>query len=154
MRATPLLMVVSCLAACGSDSSSEAARQPRYEALGRRFGQAILKGDFLAAYAMTSRLYQTSNDLSAFQDLFARAREDYGTPTHLEVDFNTLKADGPLGEGLGFPDEVKVKDRRVRLVVILLDEADGDVLYEVWLNIIAEDGGDRVVTVEIPGINM
>jgi len=153
MRAMLLLLAVPCLASCDS-GSSESSRQPRYEALAKRFGQAVLKGDFLAAYSMTSRLYQASNDLSAFRDLFDRAREEYGEPTYLEIDFNTLKADGPLGDDLGFPDEVKVKDRRARMVVILLDEADGDVLYEVWLNVIAEDGGDRIVTVEIPGINM
>jgi len=148
------LLVLLALASCGGDSATGAERRPRYEALGQRFGQAILKGDFPAAYSMTSRHYKASNDLAAFRDLFDRAREDYGEAAHLRVDFNTLNADGPLGEDIGFPEDVKVKDRRARLVVILEDAPDGDVLYEVWLNVIAEDGGDRVVTVEIPGINM
>jgi hypothetical protein len=29
-----------------------------------------------------------------------------------------------------------------------------DCIYEIWINVIVEDGQDRIVTVEISGINM
>lgn len=154
-RTKPILVACLALAACGG-SSSEAGRRPRYEAFARRFGQAIVAGDFLAAYAMTSnRHYQDSTDLAAFRDLFDQARGAYGEPTHFIVGFNTLEADGPLGEGLDFPESVKVKDRRARIHVTMQEGPDeSSAIYEVWLNVIDEDGGDRIVTVEIPGINM
>jgi hypothetical protein len=144
------------LAACGGHSAVEAARRPHFEAFGKRFGEAVLRGDHLAAYAMTSaRHYQQSTDLSAFKDLLDEAREEYGEGTQVGVSFNTLEADGPLGEGLDFPEGVKVKDRRARLVVRLQDGPDmNDTVYEIWLNVIDEDGQSRIVTVEIPGINM
>jgi hypothetical protein len=65
------------------------------------------------------------------------------------------EADGPLGEGLDFPEAVAVKDRRARIVVRMQDGPDmNDTVYEIWLNIIDEGGESRIVTVEIPGINM
>jgi len=153
-RVIPLLLALLAVAACGGNSSSEAGRLATYTAFGQRFGQALLKGDFLAAYAMTGRIYQSANDLSAFRDLFDRAREEYGEASHVTVGYNTLEAEGELGEGLDFPDEVKAKDRRARIVLYLHDGPDGDVVYEVWLNILSEGGADRICTVEIPGINM
>lgn len=152
-RVVPLLLALLPVAACGGSSSSEAGRLATYEAFGKRFGQALVKGDFVAAYAMTARVYQASNDLSAFRDLFDRAREEYGEASHFTVGYNTLEAEGELGEGLDFPDEVKARDRRARIVVTLTSGSD-DPIFEIWLNIIDENGSDRIVTVEIPGINM
>jgi hypothetical protein len=131
-------------------------RRPRFEAFGRGFGEAILNGDYLAAYAMTStRHYQGSTDLSAFKDLLEQAREEYGEVTQVGVDFNTLEADGPLGEGLDFPESVRPEDRRARLVGRMQDGSDvNDTVYEIWINVIDENGQSRIVTVEIPGINM
>lgn len=155
-RGILLLLAFLAVASCGGSSSTEAGRRPRYDAFSRRFGQAIVAGDFVAAYAMTSeRHYRGSNDLAAFRDLFDRAREEYGEATHFAVSYNTLEADGPLGEDLDFPDAVKVKDRRARLVVTMQEGPDeSSAIYEVWLNVVDEGDGDRIVTVEIPGINM
>jgi hypothetical protein len=151
-----LCVMLLLLAGCGGESAVEAGRRPHVEAFGRRFGQAILSGDLLAAYSMTSkRHYQTSTDLSAFRELLGQAAEEYGEATQVGVGFNTLEADGPLGEGLDFPEAVAVKDRRARIVVRMQDGPDmNDTVYEIWLNIIDEGGESRIVTVEIPGINM
>ena len=43
----------------------------------------------------------------------------------------------------------------MRLVVILWEgPGESNPIYEIWLNVIDEGGSDRIVTVEIPGINM
>jgi hypothetical protein len=105
---------------------------------------------------MTSKRYRSAQTLEAFTAFAQDAEKRYGKATHVGSSINTVKADGPLGDGLGFPKDLPVKDRRARLVVRMAKGADvyNDCVYEGWINVIHEDGADRIVTIEIPGINM
>lgn len=154
-----LLAAILLAASCGggADGGSGAAdAEARYTALARRFGEALLDDNYSAAYGLTSREhYQAGISENAFRALLTRARADCGQPTGISIDINTLNAAGERGDDLGFPDSVPPGSRRARLVVEMLSDSEAyEILYEIWINIIAENGVDRIVTVEIPGFNM
>jgi hypothetical protein len=156
--------VLSWMMACGiaCDRAEEkggagaAGREQHYTAFALKFGEALKSENYAAAYEMTSKHYRAAHSLQAFTDLVQQAQKRYGKATHLGAGFNTVEADGPLGEGLGFPKDVPAADRRARLLVRMANGPDAinDCVYEVWLNVIHEGGTDRIVTIEIPGINM
>lgn len=139
---------------CGSDSAPT-GREARYRAFATRFGAAPKAGNAPAAYEMTARPLRAKMDAAAFGRLLGEARGKYGAATTIGVSSNTFEADGPLGEGLGFPAGVFVKER-ARMVIRMANGPDPhtECLYEVWINVGVEGGQDRVVTVEIPGINL
>ena len=145
-------------AACdgGGQTGGGGGREDRYNAFAVKFGEAIRSGGAAASYEMTSKSYRAAHTLKEFSAFLQEAEKRYGKATHVGPSINTVKADGPLGENLGFPKDIPVKDRRARMLVRMANGPDAynDCLYEVWINIIEEDGADRIVTIQIPGINM
>ena len=149
------LAALALLWGCGS-GSSPAGRLEHYRTFATRFGETVKSGNFTAAYEMTGRPLRAKLSAEAFAAVLRQAREKHGAATSVGVSHNTVEADGPVGDDLGFPSEVAAKDRRARMVVRMANGPDpiNDCLYEVWINIADEGGQDRIVTVEIPGINM
>jgi hypothetical protein len=152
-----LLAVLAALSGCDAGTgggSSGDGRRERYVGFAEKFGEALKAERYSAAYEMMASSYRRKSDLAAFQGMVKKAREKYGAPTGVAVSVNTLQAEGDGGNGLGFPSDVAPADRRARLLVRMTKGPDAinDCIYEVWINIADESGTDRIVTVEIPGI--
>ncbi len=151
-----VLVLLVLAPGCDGGAGGGGGREERYRAFGVKFGEHVKAGDAAAAYQMTSTRYRAGRTAEAFAAFLKEAETKYGRASHVGVGINTVEADGPLGEGLGFPKEFPARDRRARLVVRMAKGPDAinDCLYEVWINVAEEQGEDRIVTVEIPGLNM
>lgn len=150
-------LAIPAIAGCDAASApGGGGREEHYRSLATRFGEHLKSGSYAAAYEMTSKRYRSSHTLEAFTAFIQRAEKKYGKATHVGPSINTVEADGSVGDDLNFPKDLPAKDRRARLVVRMANGPDAiiDCLYQVWINIIDEDGADRIVTIEIPGINM
>jgi hypothetical protein len=143
-----LLLGISGCARPGSDRG--AAGPQRYEDLAARFGEALVKGDYHAAYDLTSSRLQQRISLTEFKAAAEKAQADFGTPLKCaKVGFG--KSDGLGGfkaaETLGFPPQIPDADRLAWLHATLAVEMDGDEVlrcYNCWLLVENESGREKV----------
>jgi hypothetical protein len=98
------LLVLCAVVPAGCNAgpgSADAASEPRaeYEAVGQQFGEHVLKGDWAAAYAMTTGAFQGAVSQArlkaAYDELLRQIRADdpMFRPNRVETDFGSLPED-------------------------------------------------------------
>jgi hypothetical protein len=146
--ALALLGVGGC-ARPGSAPSAVGGPQ-RYEDLAARFGEALVKGDYKSAYALTSSRLQQRVSLPQFEAAAEKARADFGAPLKCaKIGFGTSDGLGGFqaAQTLGFPKEIPDADRLAWLHATLAVEMEGDEVlhcYNCWLLVENERGREKV----------
>lgn len=95
-----LLLCAVASAGCGGDAGeAEGSERAEYEAIARQFGEHVLKGDWAAAYAMTTSQFRGAVPQARlkadYDDLLRQIRQDDPgfQPNRVEADFGTLPTD-------------------------------------------------------------
>lgn len=156
-RYTPRMRSISlaaCLGVlgCSGGSGDSGSRATQYTKFTRQFGDALLAEEYARAYSMTSREYRSGTTLEAFTSLLRVPRARFGIPSALEIDRNTVD---PARLASADYDAnfagVPAARRQARMSLTLVTKMEGTAVvagYELWLNIVSEDGADRIVSIE------
>jgi len=136
----------------GPGAFDEEAADEKYLQYGEQFGNRLMKKDFKAAYEMTSSHVQQAMTFDAFVAAYEEAVKEYGEPKKVETDINTADPELLVDEDLGFPESIAANLRRARVAVMFPTEVDeqGYPLagFTCWINVVEEDGQDRICTLE------
>jgi hypothetical protein len=100
-RLVALVMICAAAATACEPGGATTDGEPRaeYEAVARQFGEHVLKGDWAAAFAMTTSQFRGAMPQArlkeAYEDLLRQIRQDDPTfePNRVETSFGTLPVD-------------------------------------------------------------
>lgn len=149
-----LCFFVGCSEAANVNSSGfdEDAADTKYLRYAEQFGNLLMKKDFQAAYELTSGHVQRGMTFDDFVAAYEDTLKAYGEPKKSETDINTSDPELLGDEDLHFPSSVPTNQRRARVAVMFPTEIDeqGYALagFACWLNVIEENGQDRICTLE------